>query len=146
MRARWVRLAAIIALSLLAGLGGAMLSRQWQPLAGAPSSLHDRLHGELNLTAAQDNRIHALEHDFAAQRAGHEAAIRAANRRLAAAIASEGRYGPDVARAVDDIHSAMGALQKASLEHVFSMRRELDAGQHTRFDSIVADSLTAPAQ
>lgn len=145
MHARW-RFAAILALSLLAGLGGALLSRQWQPLAVTPPSLHDRLHGELDLTAVQDKRIHALEHEFAAERARHEAAIRAANRRLAIAMAQEGRYGPAVARAVDDIHSAMGELQKVSLEHVFAMRRELNAGQRTRFDAIVSESLTAPAQ
>ncbi|OYZ13060.1 MAG: hypothetical protein B7Y35_14005 [Sphingomonadales bacterium 28-64-96] len=145
MHTRW-RIAAIAALSLLAGLGGALLSRQWQPLAVTQPSLHDRLHGELDLTAVQDNRIHALEREFSTERARHEAAIRAANRRLAGAMADEGRYGPAVASAVDDIHAAMGELQKASLEHVFAMRRELDAGQRTRFDAIVSESLTAPAQ
>lgn len=146
MNTRRLRFAAIIAASLLAGLGGSLISRQWQSSASTSPSLHDRLHAELNLTVVQDNRIHALEHDFAAKRTQLEAAIRAANRQLAAAMAKEGRYGPAVASAVDDIHGAMGALQKASLEHVFSMRRELDAGQRARFDAIVADSLTAPAQ
>lgn len=146
MQGRLLRFAVIIALSLLAGLGGAMLSRHWQSLTGAVPSLHDRLHGELNLSTAQDKRIHALERQFAAERNEREAAIRAANRRLAAAMASEGRYGPAVASAVDDIHIAMGSLQKASLEHVFAMRRELDAGQRARFDAIVSESLTAPAQ
>ncbi len=146
MQARWLRVAAIVILSLLAGLGGALLSRQWQPTAAAAPSLHERLHSELDLTAAQDQRIHQLERSFASERAQHEASMRAANRRLAAAMASEGRYGPGVATAVDDIHVAMGAYQKASLEHVFAMRRELDAGQRTRFDKIVAESLTAPAQ
>lgn len=146
MKTGWLRFAAIIALSFLAGLAGAMLARHWQPLAFAPPSLHDRLHDELALSASQDKRIHSLEQRFAAQRAAHEAAIRAANRRLAKAMATEGRYGPAVAGAVDEIHAAMGALQKSSLEHVFAMRRELTADQRARFDAIVADSLTAPAQ
>lgn len=146
MRPRWLRLAAIIMLSLLAGWGGAKLSRQWQPVPRPVPSLHERLHGELSLSAAQDERIHVLERQFAAERARLEADIRAANGRLAVAMASEGRYGPAVARAVDDIHVAMGALQKASLEHVFAMRRELDARQRTRFDTIIAESLTAPGQ
>lgn len=145
MQSRW-KAYAVIALSLLAGFGGAMLSREWQPGQGASPTLHDRLHNELGLSTRQDKQIHALERDFGAERARHEAAIRSANRRLAAAMAREGRYGPAVAGAVDEIHGAMGALQKASLEHVFAMRRELDVSQRARFDAIVAESLTAPEQ
>lgn len=146
MRRRWPAYVAVIAMSLTAGLGGALLTRQWQSAQSPAPLLHERLHSELDLSPQQDQKIHALERQFAGERERQEAAIRAANQHLAEAMAREGRYGPAVASAVDDIHVAMGELQKASLEHVFAMRRELDSRQRARFDAIVSESLTAPAQ
>jgi Spy/CpxP family protein refolding chaperone len=133
-------------LSLLAGLGGAIAGQRLTAPQSTPA-MHDRLHGTLSLNSAQDQHIHQLEVAFAAQRASHEARIRAADASLAAAMVREGRYGPDVAAAVDDVHSAMGALQKASIDHMFAMRAVLDPQQQTKFDRIIAESLTdQPAQ
>lgn len=138
MARSWV---APVLLSLLAGLGGAVVG---QRLAAppAPVSLHDRLHDALQLTAAQERGVEQLESGFARQHITHEAAMRAANAKLAAAMLREGRYGPGVAAAIDDVHHAMGDLQKASIDHMFAMRAVLTPDQQQRFDRMIAESLT----
>ncbi len=138
MSRNWI---APVLLSLLAGLGGAIAGQRLAAPHSTPA-MHDRLHDTLALNAGQEERIHQLEVAFAATRTRHEADIRAADARLAAAMVREGRYGPGVAAAVDDVHTAMGALQKASIDHMFAMRAVLDPAQQTKFDRIIAESLT----
>ncbi len=138
MARSWV---APVLLSLLAGLGGAVAG---QRLAAPPAavSLHDRLHDAFQLSAGQEQGLHRLETGFARQRITHEAAMRAANAKLAAAMLREGRHGPGVDAAIDDVHRAMGDLQKASIDHMFAMRAVLTPDQQQRFDRIIAESLT----
>jgi nickel and cobalt resistance protein CnrR len=140
MARSWI---APVVLSLLAGLGGAVAGQRLAT-PPAPVSLHDRLHDVLRLTATQEQKLHRLETGFARQRITHETAMRAADAQLAAAMLREGRYGPGVAAAVDDVHRAMGDLQKASIDHMFAMRAILTPEQQQRFDRIIAESLTDP--
>lgn len=113
---------------------------------GSGGELHVLMHEQLDLDAAQKQRIEALEADFAGQREALDARLREANAGLAAAMASEHQYGPKVAEAVDRCHLAMGDLQKATLRHVFAMRAVLRPDQAARFDAAVAKALTQPAQ
>ena len=76
------------------------------------------------------------------QRAALEAQLRADNARLAAAIGREHDNGPAVAAAVDRSHHTMGALQKATLAHVFAMRRLMRPDQTAAFDRVVVRALT----
>ena len=69
--------------------------------------------------------------------------MRADNAALAAAIDREHANGPTVAAAVDRTHHTMGALQKATLAHVFAMRRLMRPDQTAAFDRIVLQALTA---
>jgi Spy/CpxP family protein refolding chaperone len=132
-----------VILSLLAGLGGAVAGQRLA--APRPTlSLHDRIHAEITLTPAQEQRLHGLEARFDHDRITRDAAMRAADARLAAAMLREGRYGPGVAAAVDDVHRAMGDLQKASIDHMFAMRAVLTPAQAQQFDRIIATSLTNP--
>lgn len=102
------------------------------------------LHRELNLDDGQKQRIDALEQGFAARRSQLESELRAANGDLARAIEHEHAYGPDVEKAVDRSHVAMGELQKATLQHLFAMRAVLRPEQTARFDKAVAEALTKP--
>ena len=54
----------------------------------------------------------------------------------------EHEYGPEVSLAIDEVHQSMGELQKATVRHVFAMRRILDQEQQREFDQQVARSLT----
>lgn len=133
---------ALVTAAAAAGFGGAWL---YNRIAAPPAveSLHDRLHRTLELTAEQDRRLHVIEAAFAGEKQRLEAEMRAANRELAEAISAGKAYTPQVQAAVDHFHLAMGALQKATVEHVFEMRAILTPEQQIRFDAEVRAALLA---
>ena len=113
------------------------------PRPAAGSELHALLHNQLNLDPAQHARLDALEGQFAVRRKALELEMRASNAKLAAAIEAEHGYGPQVSSAIDQSHTAMGELQKETLEHVFAMRGLLRPDQAAKFDGAVVKALTA---
>ncbi len=138
-------IAVTIVVAFLAGLAGMGLGR----IVFAPDrtpSLHEMLHVELDLSAAQERQIEALERDFATRRRALEVEMRAANAELAAAMREEHTYGPRVTAAVERFHAAMGELQGETMEHVFAMRELLTPEQCIEFDALVASALTDEPQ
>lgn len=106
------------------------------------SEIHALVHANITLDARQDAAIDALEADFAVTRHRYEAQLRADNALLASAIAKEHGNGPQVAAAIDRSHHDMGELQKATLAHVFAMRKVLRPDQAATFDTVVVQALT----
>jgi hypothetical protein len=47
-----------------------------------------------------------------------------------------------VEKSVAEIHSAMGQLQKATLEHIFELREVLDAPQYERLIELTVQGLS----
>lgn len=132
-----------VVLAAFAGAAGAWICARYvisHHAAGA--SLHDVVHRDLGLSADQERRLEVIEKDYAGRRATLEADIRAANRELAVAIAQGRADSPAVDAAVDHVHMAMGALQKATIAHVFEMRAVLTPEQTKRFDRAVVSALT----
>ncbi len=107
-----------------------------------PEPLHQVVHDKLNLTPAQQQKITGLEQQYALRRKALEAEMRAANADLAQAIHQSHAYSPDVQRAIDRFHGAMGDLQKESILHVLAMRQVLTPEQTAKFDDTVATALT----
>lgn len=138
---RWTIGIALVA--FLAGVLGVLAGRTLIPVRPHSSELHEVLHHQLDLDAGQEARLEALERQFAVRRGALELELRAANARLAGAIEAEHGNGPRVAAAVDASHTAMGELQKATLEHIFAMRRILRPDQADTFDRAVVKALTA---
>lgn len=136
----------IVVAAFLAGVVGVLAGRVLIPQRPHASELHDVLHHQLELDAAQQARLEALERQFAVRRSQLELELRAANAQLAGAIEAEHGNGPRVAAAVDASHAAMGELQKATLEHIFAMRQILRPGQADKFDRAVVKALTADAR
>jgi len=135
----------IVALvAFLVALGALWIGQQVRGGTPGETRVHAIMHRDLDLDPAQKARVDALERDFAQHRTRLEGELRAANARLATAIAREHAYGPDVEKAVDQSHVAMGELQKATLQHVFAMRGVLRTDQTERFDKAVAEALTSP--
>lgn len=130
--------------AFLVALGALWLGQALRGEEPQESRIHVLLHRELDLDSGQKQRIEALERGFAARRSQLEGELRAANADLARAIEHEHAYGPDVEKAVDRSHMAMGELQKATLQHVFAMRAVLRPEQTGRFDKAVAEALTKP--
>lgn len=145
MTPRWRNALITMALGLIAGVGGVWLGTT---LFGHPQrpTLHEVIHKELSLTAAQDRRIEALEAAFATRRQALELEMRASNAELATAIQEEQGYGPKVTAAVEHFHDAMGRMQTESIAHVFAMREVLTPAQRTRFDETVVTALTTDGQ
>ncbi|PNU02796.1 periplasmic heavy metal sensor [Novosphingobium guangzhouense] len=130
--------------AFVVALAALWIGQQVRSDAHEETRIHAIMHRELDLDAAQEARVDVLERDFADRRTRLEGELRTANARLAAAIAREHAYGPDVEQAVDQSHIAMGELQKATLQHVFAMRGVLRPDQTGRFDKAVAAALMSP--
>lgn len=133
-------------LAFVAGAAGALIGLRVHGGGQAEVALHDRLHDELDLTRAQERSHAAEEAAFAARKRVLEQQIRAANAELAEAMHRTGRNGPEVQRAIDRVHQALGDHQKETVAHVFRMREVLTPAQAERFDAIVADALTTDAR
>ena len=133
-----------LALALLAGLFGAFIGTRLS--TSAPLSdrggLHALLHDNLDLTAALEMNMAAEEVSFRSRRVAVERRVRSANAKLAQAIRTTKRDGPEVQVAIDRVHEAMGAFQKETVAHIFRMRAVLTPRQADIFDQAVADALT----
>lgn len=93
---------------------------------------HQWLHKQLGITAEQSKALEPIETKFAERERLLRERMRSANGALAAAIAKSKGYSPEVAAAVEKVHSEMGELQKASIEHLFEMRSVLTPEQSDR--------------
>jgi Spy/CpxP family protein refolding chaperone len=111
--------------------------------SNTPTGLHAFVHEELDLTPAQEQKLDRLEEAFAVEQRRLELELKSANAQLAQAMENEHRYGPEVGVAIDQVHTKMGDLQKATVAHVFAMRELLDRRQQAVFDHEVTSALTA---
>lgn len=140
----WSKRIALIALvAFVAAMGGTYAGRTLlAPEKQTETELHALLHTELDLDAAQQTKIEAIEQRFATRRKALELEMRAANAHLAAAMQTEHGYGPEVTAAIDHTHMVMGEMQKETLEHLFAMRAVLRPDQAAKFDRTVTRALT----
>jgi Spy/CpxP family protein refolding chaperone len=132
-------LALCLLASGLAAWGGA--SYAMRRAAERHEPLHALVHEQLQLSAAQEQRIEALETAYGVRRHALEAQMRAANAELSDALAQDHAYSPKVQRAVDHLHLAMGELQKQTILHVLAMRAVLTPAQTVTFDRTIARAL-----
>ena len=137
---------ALVILTLIAGLVGGWFGARYGLAQARPApALDEMLHRNLHLSAYQDRQIGKLEADFDRRRQQLDGEMRAANRDLARAIATEHAYGPDAERAIGRFHAAMGELQKETVVHIMAMRQVLTADQAAQFDKSVTESLAPDA-
>jgi Spy/CpxP family protein refolding chaperone len=90
---------------------------------------HDWVHAHLDLSAEQHRRLLPAEQRFDGQQSVIRAQIAAASRALAVAIQSGGKDSPQITAALDDLHNAQAELQRATLNHFFDMKEQLDPEQ-----------------
>lgn len=142
----WMRLFLVSLLAFAAGIAGVWVGNAYKDAADTPASLHDYVHDELALSAAQDAKLETLEAGFGKKRRLLETRLQQANAKLAQAIDSEHEYGPAVEAAIANVHQEMGALQKSTIAHVFEMREILTTEQQAQFDRKVGAALTPNRQ
>ncbi len=138
-----VRILLLILAALAFGWLGAYGANHWSGRAAPDQGLHGFVHTELELSPEQDGALDMLEKNFLIRRQSLEFSLRAANADLASAMDDEHAYGPKVNAAIETVHDRMGKLQKATIEHVFAMRRLLTPQQQQAFDARVSSALTA---
>lgn len=141
MKLKPVHIAIAVLLAALAGCLGALGADKWLHAREEPT-LHEFVHEELDLTDEQNRRLDEIEAAYLVRHKELELELRAANAKLAGAMEQEHEFGPQVGKAIDQVHMRMGDLQKATINHVFAMRAILDPQQQERFDRHVETALT----
>lgn len=95
----------------------------------APPDFHRWVHAHLELSDDQHARLQPAEQRFAVQEAAIRMKITQASGALAVAIQSEGRESPKINAALEDLHNAQAELQRATLDHFFDMKEQLEPEQ-----------------
>lgn len=131
--------------ALVGGLLGIIVAGSlafgWHMLHHPKTDLHDMLHEAVPLDAQEQGILDAKERAFIARRAEIEARMRAANGRLADAIAADPRWSPEVEAATQQVEQAAGDLQRATLVHVFEMRAGLQPQHRAAYDRVLVAAL-----
>lgn len=139
MRIGWVPVLAAVVIGAAGAAGGSWLVRQSHH---HDENLHDVIHKRFKLTPAEHDRLETAEARYDQRREEIEAAIRAANGRLAAAIRTDPEMSPEVATASAEVERAAAELQRVTLQHVFEMRAALDPGHRRAYDDVMIEALT----
>ncbi|MBE2203962.1 MAG: periplasmic heavy metal sensor [Chthoniobacterales bacterium] len=102
---------------------------------------HDWVHSKLNLTADQERALKPIEEQYATERARLEQHLHMANVQLADVIQRDKQDSENVHRAIEEIHSRMGDLQKVTIGHIFEMRKVLTPEQYDELLRLTANAL-----
>ncbi|WP_066625510.1 Spy/CpxP family protein refolding chaperone [Brevundimonas vesicularis] len=142
MSAGWKSIALTAALAVAASGAGAWGGASWILKRHTQPSLHEIVHGDLDLDKSQLERIEEIENRFAARRVTLERRVQASNRELAGAIAASDGDSRRVQPAVNHFHDAMGDLQQETIAHIFEMRTVMTPAQAERFDRRIVEALS----
>jgi hypothetical protein len=134
---------ALVAIAMISAASSFLTLRMVNRDESSPAEdYHDWVHKNLNMTADQERRSQASERRYKETKRHLEEVIRLANSDLAERILQDKSYSPSVEKSVAEIHSAVGHLQKATLEHIFELEEVLDAEQYERLIELTAEGLS----
>nr|AAA21966.1 cnrX [Cupriavidus metallidurans CH34]CAB82449.1 CnrX protein [Cupriavidus metallidurans CH34] len=108
--------------------------------------LHEILHEAVPLDANEREILELKEDAFAQRRREIETRLRAANGKLADAIAKNPAWSPEVEAATQEVERAAGDLQRATLVHVFEMRAGLKPEHRPAYVRVLIDALRRGSQ
>ncbi|MDR1190720.1 MAG: periplasmic heavy metal sensor [Verrucomicrobiales bacterium] len=137
----------LILLALVAAVASAScwLTRRYiQP--SPPPAADGEVFAQLDLTPEQERKINVIREQFNTSRQHCALLMNQRNRELAAVILSDKADSPRVQAAVEQIHEAMGDMQKATLNSIFAARDVLTTEQYGRLLRLVAEQLSAGAE
>ncbi len=109
---------------------------------GEEEELHAWMHANLNLTEAQNAALDPLEKAFAERRSKLRQAIDEAAARLGSALLKGELHSPEAEGALDQMDRAQADLRRATLEHFFAMKGQLDPEQSAKLLEWVAASIS----
>ena len=134
---------ALAAIAVISAASSFLTLRMVNPGQDYPArDYHEWIHKKLNISAEQERRSLASELRYEETKRHLEEVIRLANSELADSILKDKSYSPSVEKSVAEIHSAMGQLQKATLEHIFELKEVLDAEQYERLIELTVQGLS----
>lgn len=102
---------------------------------------HEQFHKALGLSAKQEKALLPLEAKSIEREMKLRADLNTANAKLAEVLIAERSYSPKVEKSVEKIHKAMAELQKATLEHLFEMKKILTVEQYDQLLKLAGESL-----
>jgi Spy/CpxP family protein refolding chaperone len=101
----------------------------------------DWIHSQLALTAEETKALEPIDQRYNQRSRVLQEQMRLGNLELAKAILEDGGDSPRVRDAIGKIHTAMGELQHAAINHVFEMREALTPEQYNKLLHFTADAL-----
>lgn len=108
----------------------------------APTDLHAWMHEHLDITPEQHEKLEPLEVEFEKLRLKLKDDVRLADVALAQTIREPKVDEGSMNAALERLNKAQGALQKATLDHFFVMKRYLRPAQAAKLLEWTHDSLT----
>ncbi|MCF7786307.1 MAG: periplasmic heavy metal sensor [Prosthecobacter sp.] len=108
----------------------------------APTDLHAWMHEHLDITPEQHEKLEPLEAEFEKLRVTLKDEVRLADVSLAQTIRDPQMNEAAMNEALERLNKAQGALQRATLEHFFVMKRYLRPAQAAKLLEWTHDSLT----
>ncbi len=108
----------------------------------APTDLHTWMHEHLDITPEQHQKLEPLEDEFEKLRLKLKDDVRLADVALAQTIREPKVDEAAMNAALERLNKAQGALQKATLDHFFVMKRYLRPAQAAKLLEWTHDSLT----
>jgi len=133
-----------IATVALSGLTTAVVSRWFdrgQAESSSDTDFHRWMHDHLGLSAEQHRALEPAEQAFDRERERLRGEIAAAGLELAEAVRTGERTSPEIPGALGRLHHAQGELQRATLDHFFAMKEQLDPEQAEKLLQWTHDSL-----
>lgn len=107
--------------------------------------MHSILHVQLGITGESNLELAAIENRYNQKRRELETTIKEANRELAEAILGSPEFSPEVQQVIYKIHTAMGELQSATVEHLYEMQTVLTTEQNQKLQQLITDALNENA-
>ncbi len=103
--------------------------------------LHHWMHEQLELKDDQHAALEPIEAEFEANRARLQGAIDEAGRELAAAVRRGDPQSAEISRALQSLNRRQAELQRATLDHFFTMKDHLDPEQADKLLQWTHDSI-----
>lgn len=147
-RVKWMLISVLLSVPLAGGTAWLVtdwtLHRHGESHAHdhAPTDLHAWMHEHLDITPEQHEKLEPLEAEFEKLRLKLKDDVRRADVALAQTIREPKVDEAAMNAALERLNKAQGALQKATLDHFFVMKRYLRPAQAAKLLEWTHDSLT----
>lgn len=147
-RVKWMLISVLLSVPLAGGTAWLVtdwtLHRHGESHAHdhAPTDLHAWMHEHLDITPEQHEKLEPLEAEFEKLRLKLKDDVRLADVALAQTIREPKVDEAAMNAALERLNKAQGALQKATLDHFFVMKRYLRPAQAAKLLEWTHDSLT----